>query len=204
MTCAAPYCPCGRKSCTGSTTNSVEQSVARSSSATRPPNSVEPPADEWRIWPSSKQVEVPRHKQTHTRPLPLPCTIDGWINGPSYRGQLAGHGTSKFVYRLTNRLLLKLCRERYQEPCLHKAVFFQGRVIRLRGLPVDSKPRRSRCNSKMVPDGPKLRRDQHQDGPMRNPKMAQTPQQLVNSKPNGQLRITQYKRLPYIPLLQSR
>ena len=115
---AAPYCPRGRKSCTGSTANSAEQSVARSSSATRPPNSAEQPADEWRIWPSSKQVEVPRHKQTHTRPLPLPCTIDGWINGSSCRGQYAGHGKSKIVYRLTNRLILKLCKERDQEPCL--------------------------------------------------------------------------------------
>ena len=98
-----------RISTTGSITNSAEQPVAESSSATRRTSSAEQPAGMWRIWPSSEQVEVPKHKRTHSRPLPLPSTIDALIEGSTRRGVYIGHGLSKIVYRLTNGLVLKLC-----------------------------------------------------------------------------------------------
>ena len=88
--------------------------------------SAEQPAEQWSIWPSSEQVEVPKHKQTHTRPLPLQFTIDGWIRGSSCHGQYTGHGNSKVVYRLTNGLILKLCKNRDQEPRLFEQLLALG------------------------------------------------------------------------------
>ena len=47
---------------------------------------------------SHEQVKVPKHKFTNQRRLPLPCTIDAWINGEHYRqAQYAGHGQSKIM-----------------------------------------------------------------------------------------------------------
>ena len=90
-------------------------------------NSAEQPAEHWMIWASREQVEVPQHKLTHTRPLPLPFTIDGWIMGESYRRrQYAGHGQSKVVYRLTDKLVLKLCEKRDQEPEVFQALQASG------------------------------------------------------------------------------
>ena len=80
----ARYCRTSRMSTAGSTGNSAEQPVTRSNSSTQLSNSAEQPAEQWRIWASREQVEVPKHKLTHTRPLPLPFTIDGWIMGTFY------------------------------------------------------------------------------------------------------------------------
>ena len=75
------------------------------------------PAEQWTIWASAVQMEVSQHKQTHTRRLPLPFTIDGWIMGEFYcQRQYVGHGQSKIVYRLTDKLVLKMCKERDPEP----------------------------------------------------------------------------------------
>ena len=101
-------------------------SAASSSSArARPRHSAEQPAvikgsaAKWTISASLDQVEVPKHKQTHTRPMPLPFTIDAWIMGKYYeRRQYLGHGNSKVCYWLTERLVLKLCRQPDQEPDL--------------------------------------------------------------------------------------
>ena len=113
----ARYCPTSRMSSAGSTGNSAEQPVTRSKSSTQLSNSAEQPAEQWRIWASREQVEVPKHKLTHTRPLPLPFTIDGWVMGEFYwQRQYAGHGKSKIVYRLTDKLVLKLCEKTDQEP----------------------------------------------------------------------------------------
>ena len=80
-------------------------------------HSAEQPAAQWRISASRDQVEVPKHKQTHSRPLPLPFTIDAWILGEHFeRGQYLGHGQSKTCYGLTDTVVLKLSEERDQEP----------------------------------------------------------------------------------------
>ena len=89
-----------------------------SNPSTEASNSAEQPAEQWTIWPSNEQLEVPKHEQTHTRPLPLPFTIDGSIGGSFCHGQYAGHGLRKVVYRLTNGLILKLCKETDPEPRL--------------------------------------------------------------------------------------
>ena len=124
---AAPYGPSGRRRSRTSTGNSVEQPVARSNCSTQRSNSAEQPAEQWTIWASREQVKVPKDKQTHTRPLSLPCTIDGWIMGKSYRqAQYAGHGQSKTVYRLTDKLVLKLCKKTDQEPALFQALQASG------------------------------------------------------------------------------
>ena len=76
---------------------------------------------------SPEQVEVPRHKQTHTRALPLPFTIDGVIREKSVRQvQYAGHGQSTIVYRLSDKLVLKLCEENDQEPERFRALQASG------------------------------------------------------------------------------
>ena len=64
-----------------SASDSAEQPVEASNTMTQASNSAEEPAEQWTIWPSNEQVEVPKHEQTHTRPLPLPFTIDGSIRG---------------------------------------------------------------------------------------------------------------------------
>ena len=72
-------------------------------------HSAEQPAPQWRISASRDQVEVPKHKQTHSRPLPLPFTIDAWILGAHFeRRQYLGHGQSKTCYGLTDTVVLKL------------------------------------------------------------------------------------------------
>ena len=87
----------------------------------------EQPAEQWTIWPPNEQLEAPKHKQTHTRRLPLPFTIDGWIMGQSYwRLQYVGHGQSKVVYRLTDKLVLKLCEKIDQEPEVFQALQASG------------------------------------------------------------------------------
>jgi hypothetical protein len=115
-----PYDPSGRRS-------SVERPVAMSKCVTQRSSSAAPPAVQWTIWASHEQVKVPKEKQTHTRKLSLPFTIDGWIMGKNY-GQLqyAGHGQSKTVYRLTDKLVLKLCEKPDQEPKLFKALQATG------------------------------------------------------------------------------
>ena len=97
-----------------------------SNPSTEASNSAEQPAEQWTIWPSNEQLEVPKHEQTHTRPLPLPFTIDGSIGGSFCHGQYAGHGNSKVVYRLTNGLILKLCKNRDQEPRLFEQLLALG------------------------------------------------------------------------------
>ena len=73
--------------------------------------------EHWTICPSNEQMPVPKDKQTHTRTMPLPFTIDGWIMGEYYvKAQYAGHGQSKVGYRLTDKLVLKLCDKEDQEP----------------------------------------------------------------------------------------
>ena len=117
---AAPYHPSGRMS-------RVEQPAARSNCTTQRSSSAAQPAEPWTIWASHEQVEVPKDKQTHTRPLSLPYTIDGWIMGNSYsQVQYAGHGRSKTVYRLTDKLVLKLCAKTDQEPTLFQALQASG------------------------------------------------------------------------------
>ena len=109
---AAPYQLSDRR-------RSVEQSVAISSAA--------PPAVIWKIWASQEQVKVPPEKLTHIRKLPLPFTIDGRIMGQNYwQLQYAGHGQSKTVYRLTDKLVLKMCLTLDQEPELFKALEATG------------------------------------------------------------------------------
>ena len=72
-------------------------------------HSAEQPAEQWEIWPSRQQVEVPKHEQTHTRTPPLPFTIDAWILGEYYyHQQHLGHGNTKVCYWLTETLVLKL------------------------------------------------------------------------------------------------
>ena len=84
-------------------------------------HSAEQPAEQWEIWPSRQQVEVPKHEQTHTRTPPLPFTIDAWILGEYYYDrQYLGHGNTKVCYWLTETLVLKL-RDGYdQEPDLFR------------------------------------------------------------------------------------
>ena len=111
---AAPYDPSGRMS-------RVEQPVARSNCTTQRSSSAAQPAEQWTIWASHEQVEVPKDKQTHTRPLSLPYTIDGWIMGNRYwQLQYAGHGQSKTVYRLTDKLVLKLCEKQIRSQSFSK------------------------------------------------------------------------------------
>ena len=84
-------------------------------------------AAEWTISASLHQVEVPKNKQTHTRPMPLPFTIDAWIMGEYYeRLQYLGHGYSKVCYWLTERLVLKLRDQRDQEPDLFRKLQATG------------------------------------------------------------------------------
>ena len=84
-------------------------------------------AAEWTISASLDQVEVPRNKQTHTRRLPLPFTIDAWIMGEYYgRRQYLAHGKSKVSYSLSERLLRKLCEQRDQEPDLFRQLQATG------------------------------------------------------------------------------
>ena len=91
-------------------------------SATTTDRSAEQPAAQWRISASRDQVEVPKNKQTHTRDMPLPFTIDAWIEGKYYeQRQYLGHGLSKVCYCLTDTLVLKLCEEKDQEPELFQA-----------------------------------------------------------------------------------
>ena len=72
-------------------------------------------------------MEVPKDKQTHTRRLPLPFTIDAWIMGEYYRRrQYLGHGLSKVCYSLSERLVLKLCEQRDQEPDLFRELQATG------------------------------------------------------------------------------
>ena len=72
-------------------------------------------------------MEVHQGKLTHTRRLPLPCTIDARINKKLYwQAQYVGHGASKTVYRLTDKLVLKLCKEPDQEPGLFQALHASG------------------------------------------------------------------------------
>ena len=97
------------------------------SSASTTGHSAEQPAEQWRISASRDQVEVPKHKQTHTRPLPLPFTIDAWILGKYYgQRQYLGHGKSKVCYWLTDTLVLKLREERDQEPELFQELQASG------------------------------------------------------------------------------
>ena len=97
------------------------------SSAASSGHSAEQPAAQWRISASRDQVEVPKHKQTHTRPLQLPFTIDAWILGEYYkRRQYLGHGKSKVCYGLTDTLVLKLCKEKDQEPELFQELQASG------------------------------------------------------------------------------
>ena len=84
-------------------------------------------AAEWTISASLDQVEVPRNKQTHTRRVPLPFTIDAWIMGEYYgRRQYLGHGKSKVCYSLSERLVLKLREQRDQEPDLFRELQATG------------------------------------------------------------------------------
>ena len=84
-------------------------------------------AAEWTISASLHQVEVPKNKQTHTRPMPLPFTINAWIMGEYYeRRQYLGHGKSKVCYWLTERLVLKLRDQRDQEPDLFRELQATG------------------------------------------------------------------------------
>ncbi len=81
----------------------------------------------WTISASLDQVEVPKHKQTHTRPVPLPFTINAWIMGKYYeRRQYLGHGYSKVCYRLTETLVLKLRDQKDQEPDLFRELQATG------------------------------------------------------------------------------
>ena len=78
-------------------------------------------AAEWTISASPVQVEVPKNKQTHTRAMPLPFTIDAWIEGKYYeQRQYLGHGLTKVCYCLTERLVLKLRDQEDQEPDLFR------------------------------------------------------------------------------------
>ena len=62
---------------------------------------------------------MPKDKQTHSRDLPLPFTIDAVVQGKYYSGaQYLGHGQSKVCYSLTDAVVLKLCEESDQEPKL--------------------------------------------------------------------------------------
>ena len=107
--------------------SSVEQPVAGSTCTIKLSNSAAQPVKQWRIWASHDQVQVPKDKQTHSRTLSLPFTIDGWIMGQYYgQVQYAGHGQSKTVYRLTDKLVLKLCTEPDQEPKLFQALQASG------------------------------------------------------------------------------
>ena len=84
-------------------------------------------AAEWTISASFDQVEVPRNKQTHTRRLPLPFTIDAWIMGEYYgRRQYLAHGKSKVCYSLSERLVVKLREQRDQEPDLFRELQATG------------------------------------------------------------------------------
>ena len=84
-------------------------------------------AGKWTISASPDQVEVPKHKQTHTRRMPLPFTIDAWIMGKYYeRRQYLGHGYSKVCYQLTETLVLKLCDQKDQEPDLFQELEATG------------------------------------------------------------------------------
>jgi len=84
-------------------------------------------AAEWTLSASLDQVEVPKNQQTHTRPMPLPFTIDAWIMGKYYgQRQYLGHGKSKVCYWLTERLVLKLRYQRDQEPDLFRELQATG------------------------------------------------------------------------------
>ena len=90
-------------------------------SAATTEHSAEQPAEQWTISASRDQVEVPKKKQTHTRRMPLPFTIDAWILGEYYeRRQYVGHGKSKVCHWLTQRNVLKLREEHDQEPHLFR------------------------------------------------------------------------------------
>ena len=96
-------------------------------SAATTEHSAEQPAEQWTISASRDQVEVPKNKQTHTRPMPLPFTIDAWIMGTYYeRRQYLGHGQSKVCYLLTERLVLKLREQKDQEPDLFRELQATG------------------------------------------------------------------------------
>jgi hypothetical protein len=105
----------------------TEQRHGSDSLETQRSNSAEHAAKQWEIWASHEQVKAPKHKFTHQRPVSLPCTIDGWIMGKSYcQAQYEGHGQSKTVYRLTDKLVLKLCEKTDQEPELFQALQASG------------------------------------------------------------------------------
>ena len=111
-----------------STKQSAEQPVEQwSSAATWSLNSAEQPAEKCNISASRYQAEVPTHKQTHMRPLPLPFTIDACILGKYYKQrQYVGHGQSKICYSLTDTLILKLCEKRDEEPKLFQELQASG------------------------------------------------------------------------------
>ena len=93
--------------------NSAEQPADQWNNAASSEHSCQQAAQQWKISASRYQVEVPKDKQTHSRPLPLPFTIDALVQGAYYRGrQYLGHGQSKVCYGLTDTLVLKLCQEK--------------------------------------------------------------------------------------------
>ena len=90
--------------------SSAEQPAEQWSNAASSGHSGQQSAEQWKISASRDQVEVPKDKQTHSRPLPLPFTIDALVLGKYYRRrQYLGHGKSKVCYWLTDTLVLKLC-----------------------------------------------------------------------------------------------
>ena len=99
--------------------SSVEQPVeskrakaSQPSVAGSPAGSAEQPAKPWGIWEAERQVDVPSHMLTHTRPLTLPTTIVCDIDGSTCHGVYLGHGQSKIVCRLQDDRVLKLCDKR--------------------------------------------------------------------------------------------
>ena len=76
---------------------------------------------------SRYQVEAPKDKQTRSRPMPLPFTIDALVQGKYYSGrQYLGHGLSKVCYWHTDTIVLKLSEERNQEPELFQDLQASG------------------------------------------------------------------------------
>ena len=70
---------------------------------------------------------MPKDKLTHSRPLPLPVTIDAFVLGKYYSmRQYLGHGQSKVCYGLTDTLVRKLCQERKPEPELFQELQASG------------------------------------------------------------------------------
>ena len=70
---------------------------------------------------------MPKNKQTHLRKMPLPFTINAWIEGKYYEQlQYLGHGQSKVCYSLTDKLVLKLRDQRDQEPDLFRKLEATG------------------------------------------------------------------------------